>query len=536
MRAPKSSWKRCVVSNRTAEKPPRLSRRGRFLFIAIQVIVWSLLAVLALEVYTVFKWKRIEAKNPYVAARRGEVTWPESDNMPPEEPPVVATTPEAEWLPEPAPLDEWGRRAGFFATLETPDRATFARVYEQDIYVLDPNGHVEEAYLNPSVNTLPVSIAEHSGKAIGSYVETLLTGEHSLPAEKFFAEENLTLRAFALQESPGLVAFVDGAVDKMEGMPEDSIYDIPWFSYRKHASLPRRNFSPQDLGSEQFSTNNFGFRDRDVAVPRPEGVFRIVCVGASTTEEGMNNAYTYPNLLEAALNTHFTAPNFDVINTGIAGLNISKEHMRLADYLALDPNLIIVYNAVNDIAHFHFQTWIHKASWAQRLLRKSKFITYYFNGLFRPRDADIREALVTQTIGQLVTMHERATQAGVPMVLTTFARPSIENLTPAQRDYFDLYAYDIYNTGNAEGRLLTFATYCHTVDLFNAALRDICREKDIPLIDIAAEVTGGADIFGDVCHMRNRGIEAKARAVFEHLTGPLATLLPDGLQPAAPLE
>jgi hypothetical protein len=520
------------VSERRAEERPVLRRRGKLLFIGIQLVVWALLAGLALEVYTVFQWQRIEAKNPYVRARHGEVTWPDSDNVPPEEPIVVAVTPPEERLPQPTPLEEWRWRADYFLSLPPEDRATFARVYAQNIYMLNAQGEITEAYLHPPVNGLPSSIAEHSGEAIEDYVGNLTAGHAPVPAEQHFEAEGLTLRALPMPgEEHGLLLIIDGAFPKPSGITQD-IYEEPWFSYRKHASLPSRHFSPEDLGSEQFSTNNFGFRDRDVLVPKPEDTFRIVCVGASTTEEGMNNAYTYPNLLEAELNAHFATPVFDVINAGIAGLNISKERMRLADYLAMDPDIIIAYNAVNDIAHFHFLTWINQATSWQRLLRKSKFITYHFNNLFRPDDAAIRDALIHQTISQLFTIHERAAEVGVTVVLTTFARPDIENLPPVQRDYFDLYAYDLYNTGSVEGRLITFATYCHTIDLFNEALREICRERDIPLIDIAAAVSGGTEIFGDVCHMRNRGIEAKARAVFEQLTGPLAALLPADVLPA----
>jgi hypothetical protein len=44
--------------------------------------------------------------------------------------------------------------------------------------------------------------------------------------------------------------------------------------------------------------NSFGFRSPEIEVPKPEGKFRIVCVGGSTTNAGRTNDTTYPALLE----------------------------------------------------------------------------------------------------------------------------------------------------------------------------------------------------------------------------------------------
>jgi len=40
----------------------------------------------------------------------------------------------------------------------------------------------------------------------------------------------------------------------------------------------------------------------------------------------------------------------------------------------------------------------------------------------------------------------------------------------------------------------------------------------VPVIDVAGEVHGGTDFFGDICHMKDCGIETKARLVFDHLS------------------
>jgi len=42
-----------------------------------------------------------------------------------------------------------------------------------------------------------------------------------------------------------------------------------------------------------------------MTVPKPAGVFRIACVGGSTTVEGPHNELTYPNYLERMLGARF---------------------------------------------------------------------------------------------------------------------------------------------------------------------------------------------------------------------------------------
>ena len=55
------------------------------------------------------------------------------------------------------------------------------------------------------------------------------------------------------------------------------------------------------LMGQVYETNSRGFRAAEYAIPKPEGILRIACVGASTTVEGPRNDWTYPALLEKDL-------------------------------------------------------------------------------------------------------------------------------------------------------------------------------------------------------------------------------------------
>ncbi len=86
---------------------------------------------------------------------------------------------------------------------------------------------------------------------------------------------------------------------------------------------------------------------RDVPVPKPEGTYRIVCEGGSTTFDLLapDDAATWP----ARLGT-FLRPRADVVNAGFPGWTSleSLVSLEIRD-LDLTPDLVIVFSGVNDL-------------------------------------------------------------------------------------------------------------------------------------------------------------------------------------------
>ena len=97
--------------------------------------------------------------------------------------------------------------------------------------------------------------------------------------------------------------------------------------------------------------NSLGFRGEDIALKKPEGVYRIIAVGGSTTfgvylpwEE------TYPYALQEVLRERFGTDAIEVINAGLTGSTAAETYHRLpTQILPTDPDMVVLYHAFNDL-------------------------------------------------------------------------------------------------------------------------------------------------------------------------------------------
>jgi len=138
---------------------------------------------------------------------------------------------------------------------------------------------------------------------------------------------------------------------------------------------------------EQFSTNSHGFRGPEITVPKPPGKIRIACIGGSTTVWGFRDALTYPAMLQQMLRECYPGygDRIEVVNCGIYGLNSTEEPALIEEVAALEPDLLVHYNFINDLTA-HLNGWLHSdAAWrsclerGKRLLRHSRLLDRYAN-------------------------------------------------------------------------------------------------------------------------------------------------------------
>lgn len=118
---------------------------------------------------------------------------------------------------------------------------------------------------------------------------------------------------------------------------DDRLIPMPYINY-----LPAPNFDEH---------NALGYRGPEIALPKPEGVYRIVALGGSTTySTGTTADQSYPALLQAILREEYGYTNVEVINAGFQGYSSWESLVNLAfRVLELEPDRIIHYAAINDL-------------------------------------------------------------------------------------------------------------------------------------------------------------------------------------------
>ncbi len=120
-----------------------------------------------------------------------------------------------------------------------------------------------------------------------------------------------------------------------------------FWELEKHTTL----FGPKDAG-DTFE-DNLG---RTYSRTKEPGVFRIVCLGSSSTAGvGHNNAvlHSYPVQLEKRLREQ-VGPHVEVLNQGVSGYAIYQLTVYFNELLlSLDPDLVVFYFGSNDNYPFH---------------------------------------------------------------------------------------------------------------------------------------------------------------------------------------
>jgi len=119
--------------------------------------------------------------------------------------------------------------------------------------------------------------------------------------------------------------------------------------FSKHVYLGMYPTPGFESGNDRHDAR--GFRGREIEVPKPEGQFRIVCAGGSTTYGSDVDDFrvSYPDQLEAVLHERGYT-NVRTVNSGCPFWSSTESLLDLVTrVLDLEPDLLIVYHGVNDV-------------------------------------------------------------------------------------------------------------------------------------------------------------------------------------------
>jgi hypothetical protein len=475
---------------------------GPWLARALTATLWLLALALALEVASAWRLRVWEARGSADVSPAIDDTaiWRDYG----QEPITVATDLEA-------------RRA--FENLEEPAREAYARERGELVVLCNAAGVVTHIYVDETHPHLPALAGR---LAPGDPVWAMFGAVEAADAQQAVGLA-ATTGTFHNREYP---VAVPGAADYIvqcyfwpyPDAPEearlgvfvrDSMWAVLWERFRPHV---------HQNDSYDFVTNSLGWRDRELQQPKPPGVVRLVCIGGSTTAEGPTNHLTYPKILETKLRRQFGTDRIEVVNAGVWALATDQQVALMEDYLALEPDLLIHYNFVNDVVYRLPQylapqapPWrLHNLRW---LVRQSHFGYFYLNEALLPGDAEMAQFLDGAVFDSLRLLHARAGEAGVPLAVCSFAYPRVAALDGGAHAFYDQCINHMH-----WGRVINASAYAHITQVYNRMLAEWCVASGVAYVPVAEQLTGGRETFTDICHMTLAGIEQKAAAVAESLT------------------
>ncbi len=253
-------------------------------------------------------------------------------------------------------------------------------------------------------------------------------------------------------------------------------------------------------------------------LPKPSGVFRIACLGESTTE------YGYPAFLEAYLNEKFTFPRFQVLNFGLSWWttihSVVNWVLNVRDF---NPDMVIIHHNVNDHKYrgysnlrgdgaHAFLPWKYRGAPDRLLIHCS--VIYRF---LRFRIKTSRRFLLgygdypeeTDAYSQILQQKGKRLNYS-PGELSLFKRnlETIVYLAHWQGSVVILTTMPFSSQGEGE---LYEAIKNHMVDA-NNLIREIAAKQTVSLVDLE-KMAADEPYFRDMVHMTEEGDRKKASEI-----------------------
>jgi hypothetical protein len=347
------------------------------------------------------------------------------------------------------------------------------------------------------------------------------------------------LRHFASEEQFGRYASIAQQVERSVRTGQSP------FKYQPHHYLgyiPTPNYV---RGKNHH--NDLGFRGDPIGIPKPPGEFRIFCLGGSTTYTTFaeDPAHSYPGFLETELRArgHETVR---VVNAGAEGYT-SWESLLSLEFriLDLEPDLIIIYDAVNDLlTRMIWPPWAYRGDnsatlthsgrfyRAPSLIERSTLATILRVRSGQPSPSDLASThvqfaatayawpFITQTMGGSYPQGIFETVGAEEMLRKNppvYFERNLRNMVAVAREWKVQPVLATFAFSD-EVRLAPFdnPTLVGGMQEMNRVIARLAFELDVPLFDFEAVFPDDVRLYGDAIHVSEEGalLQAKMFADF----------------------
>ena len=281
--------------------------------------------------------------------------------------------------------------------------------------------------------------------------------------------------------------------------------------------------------------NSLGYRGHEFPLKKPDGVYRIVALGGSSTYDVRieDNAAIFTAQLEKMLKEEYGYKNVQVINAGVPGYNsweiLTNLEFRVLD---LDPDLVIIYEGVNDV-HARLvepsayrgddlgrrQAWHapHVALWEH-----SAFLRIFSRMMNSTRQVSVDDFVSSPTYVSWPFEYRLIEDNLDPEEILkenppTYFRRNLENMIAIAKEngakiMLSTWAYSPYlNDYAAEGY------YQQGFKENNDVVKEVATDQRIPLFDFAAVMPQDAKYWADGRHSNEAGALLKAKLFAEFI-------------------
>lgn len=512
-----------------------LKKISRAVFYSFCVVLWLVVSILVLEVAAALLQRNMEAENPLIEAYKQQrdlplpkcavdipsvaIAYPSEiggwDTKPPS---VIQAASLKRALAEKSSASSFDADLRVacrkhFSDYTTEEKEAYARLFGEVVVVVDTDFNIYDVYgidaqiidgISGLVLRFLLFITGNLREMQHLATTTLNTQQpNSRTVYLPNSDEPQEQHHFEAFPAPGgkyVLVFINVHPEDVYAPPvpqpdSDSRWEVPFFRYKP-------NYPATDDNSLQ--TNRLGFRSPEIAIPKPENIFRILCVGGSTTDEAGEENLTYPSKLEMLLTQTFPGQVIEVVNAGTPGIYSKGHLLRLHEYLRIEPNMVILLLGVNDTLNIYDNPVTNIPA------KKSNFLNLFFPAIAAPSCDSFEKSLTADMGCNLQLLTTQFQRHGIAVVFASMPYPDPQAITREQRQFFQFQgrlAWDI--------PAFSLKQYVAYINVSNKLLKTISEETHsvyIPLAESMAQVT---TVYKDFCHMSQPGINAKAQLIFE---------------------
>jgi len=281
--------------------------------------------------------------------------------------------------------------------------------------------------------------------------------------------------------------------------------------------------------------NSLGYRNDEFPLEKPDGVFRIVALGGSSTYDVRiaDNADTFTAQLERLLREDYGYQNVQVINAGVPGYNSWEILVNLEfRVLDLDPDLVIIYEGTNDV---HARLVEPSAYRGDDLGRRQAWQV--------PPVAMWEHSALLRIVSRMMNVSRQVSIDDFVSSPTYVSWPfeyrlSEDNLDPVEilkenpPIYFRRNLENMIAVAKEHGVKIMFSTWAHSPYLNdyaaegyyqqgfkenNDVVKEVATVQQIPLFDFAGVMPQDAEYWADGRHVNEAGALVKARLFAEFI-------------------